>query len=315
MLNDHCHRVSTHLQSINIIIIITVQRNAKAGILANGIQTRKGNHDTEAWKTAHRSLLVQAYQPTFYHLKSTWKTLITHTIKRHPFPSHQFGFRKAHSTIQQCHRLTTIINKTLEDRQYCSAVFLDISQAFGKVWHQGLLLKIQQTLPPHYFNILQSYLQTRQLVVTYNNSTSQPGHMLSGVPQSRVLGPFLYTLYTADIPQSPNTALSTFADDTAILSNYSNPITATANLQTDLHSIEKCTRKWKIKINEEKSKHVTFSLRRETVLNSSSTRPTSPKRTQSNTWGYTSTGDLPVIATSLHYGNTWTSGPKNYTES
>jgi len=155
-------------------------------------------------------------------------------------------------------------------------VFLDISQAFDKVWHQGLLLKIQQTLPPNYFNILQSYLQPRQSVVTYNNSTSQPVHMLSGAPQVSVLGPFLYTLYTADIPQSPYTVLSTYADDTAILSNHSNPITASTNLQTHLQSIEKWTRKWKIKINKEKSKHVTFSLRRETVHNSSLTRSTSP---------------------------------------
>jgi len=37
MLNDHCHRVSTHLQSINIIIIIiiiiiNVQRDAKSSV-------------------------------------------------------------------------------------------------------------------------------------------------------------------------------------------------------------------------------------------------------------------------------------------
>ena len=49
---------------------------------------------------------------------------------------------------------------------------------------------------------------------------------------------------------------------TAILSSHSNPVTASANLQTHLLSIEKWTRKWKIKINEEKSEHVTFSLRR-----------------------------------------------------
>jgi hypothetical protein len=141
-------------------------------------------------------------------------------------------------------------------------VFLDISQAFGKVWHQGLLLKIQQTLPPNYHNILESYLHSRQLAVTYNNSISQPVHMRSGVPQGSVLGPFLDTLYTADILKSPNTTISTFADDTAILSNHSNPITASANLQPHLQNIEKWTRKWKIKINEEKSKHVTFTLRR-----------------------------------------------------
>jgi hypothetical protein len=167
--------------------------------------------------------------------------------------SHQSGFPKAHSTIQQCHRLTTIINKPLENHQYCSAVFPDVSQVFDKVWHQGLLLKIQQTLPPNYFNILQSYLQSCQLVVTYTNSTSQPVHILSGVPQGSVLGPFLYTLYTADIPLLPNTALSTFADDTAILSNHSNFIIATEDLQTHRRNLEKWTRKWRIKMRRNPS--------------------------------------------------------------
>jgi hypothetical protein len=59
-------------------------------------------------------------------------------------PSHQFGFRKAHSTIQQCHRITDIINKAFEEHKYCSAVFLDVSQAFDKVWHQGLFYKIEK---------------------------------------------------------------------------------------------------------------------------------------------------------------------------
>ena len=139
---------------------------------------------------------VSSYRPIslLSIISKMLEKLLLHRLLSDPhsqdwIPSRQFGFRKAHSTIQPCQLLTTIINKTLEDHQYCSAV-LDISQAFDKVWHQGLLLKIQQTLPPNYFNILQPYLQTRQLVVTYNNSTSQPVHMLSGVPQGSVLGPF-----------------------------------------------------------------------------------------------------------------------------
>jgi len=102
-------------------------------------------------------------------------------------PLHQFGFRKAHSTIQQCHRLTDIINKALDTRQYCSAVFFDVSQAFDKVWHHGLLLKIKQTLPPVYFNLLKSYLQHRYFVTTYNNETSLPFPIFSGVPQGSII--------------------------------------------------------------------------------------------------------------------------------
>ena len=76
-----------------------------------------------------------------------------------------------------------------------------------------------------------------------------------------LFSPFLYALYTADIPQSPNATISTFADDTAILSNHSNPIMVSAALQTHLQSLENWTRKWRIKINEEISKLFTFSLR------------------------------------------------------
>jgi len=157
--------------------------------------------------------------------------LLSDTHSQDWIPFHQFGFRKAHSTIQQCHRLTTIINKTLEVHQYCSAVFLDISQAFDKVWHQRLLLKIQQTLPPNYFNILQSYLQTRQLVLTYNNSTSQPVHMLSGVPQGSSIRPtslnpqiqpYAHSLMTQPsypTTQIPSRPLETYKPTSKVLKN------------------------------------------------------------------------------------------------
>jgi hypothetical protein len=68
-------------------------------------------------------------------------------------PDHQFGFRQKHSTVQQVHRITQVINKTLESKQYCSGVFLDISQPFDKVWHPGLIYKIKHVFPSAYFNL------------------------------------------------------------------------------------------------------------------------------------------------------------------
>lgn len=41
-------------------------------------------------------------------------------------PEHPFGFRQAHSMLQQCHRLTNTINKTLKIQEFCAAAFLDI---------------------------------------------------------------------------------------------------------------------------------------------------------------------------------------------
>jgi hypothetical protein len=40
-------------------------------------------------------------------------------------PSHQFGLHKAHSTIQQCHRITDIINKAFEEHR--GAILIEFS--------------------------------------------------------------------------------------------------------------------------------------------------------------------------------------------
>jgi hypothetical protein len=45
-------------------------------------------------------------------------------------PNHQFSFRQRHSTIEQTHRIVWI-NEALENKQYCSAACLYISQAFN----------------------------------------------------------------------------------------------------------------------------------------------------------------------------------------
>jgi len=76
-------------------------------------------------------------------------------------PDHQFGFRRKHSTIKQVHRITNKIHRAIENKQYCTAAFLDISQAFDKVWYEGLLHKLSTFLPDNMYWILQSYLMNR----------------------------------------------------------------------------------------------------------------------------------------------------------
>ena len=61
----------------------------------------------------------------------------------------------------------------------------------------------------------------------------------SGVPQGSILGPILYSIYTADMPETEHTLTATYADDTAILSSHQNPKIASANLQHHLNQFEK----------------------------------------------------------------------------
>ena len=42
-------------------------------------------------------------------------------------PSHQFGFRPKHGTIEQVHRVVHKINDDLENKRFCSAAFINIS--------------------------------------------------------------------------------------------------------------------------------------------------------------------------------------------
>jgi hypothetical protein len=54
---------------------------------------------------------------------------------------HQFGFRNRRSTVQQTHRIIHTIIQPIEDKHYCTSIFLDVRQAFDRVWHKGLLFK------------------------------------------------------------------------------------------------------------------------------------------------------------------------------
>jgi hypothetical protein len=87
-------------------------------------------------------------------------------------PNNQFGFRRKYSTIQQCHRIINKIKTSLEGREYCASVFLDVQQAFDKVWHEGLLHKLKTCLPERFYIILKSYLNDRYFQVRLDDDLS-----------------------------------------------------------------------------------------------------------------------------------------------
>jgi hypothetical protein len=165
---------------------------------------------------------------------------------------HQFGFRRAHSTIQQCHRITHTILSTSNNKEYCTSVFLDVSQAFDRVWHPGLLYRIKQHLPA-FFPLLKSYLSDRYFRTRVKGEVSALFLIKSGVPQGSVLGPLLYLLFTSDIPQAQSVTIGTFADDTVILTSHKEVLRASSILQDYLRILHIWLKKWKIKVSETKS--------------------------------------------------------------
>ena len=177
-------------------------------------------------------------------------------------PTHQFGFREKHGTIEQVNRITNEIRSAFEFGEYCSAIFLDVAQAFDKVWHEGLIHKIRCLLPQNVHAVLESYLTNRLFRVRHKSYISSDFQICAGVPQGSVLGPLLYVLFTSDIPTSNQLVTSTFADDTAILSRHKNVAVATTQLESHLLLVNNWLSQWRIKVNEQKCRHVTFTLNR-----------------------------------------------------
>jgi hypothetical protein len=102
---------------------------------------------------------VSSYQPIslLSIISKLLEKLLLKRIRSDPnteewIPSHQFGFRENHSTVQQIHRITHKIHQALENKGYCTSVFLDVRQAFDKICYPGLLYKIKRISPYHLFS-------------------------------------------------------------------------------------------------------------------------------------------------------------------
>ena len=57
--------------------------------------------------------------------------------------AHQSGFRLGDSNISQLLSTMHEVYQSFENHQETRAIYLDISKAFDKAWHEGLLLKLK----------------------------------------------------------------------------------------------------------------------------------------------------------------------------
>ena len=98
-------------------------------------------------------------------------------------------------------------------------VFLDLSKAFDRVWHDGLMYKLKTLgICGNYYGLIHSFLSDRHQRVVLNDQCSKWSHIKTGVPQGSILGPLLFLVYLNDLPEDLTTSAQLFADDTSLFS-------------------------------------------------------------------------------------------------
>ena len=161
----------------------------------------------------------------------------------------QSGFRPGDSTTNQLLYLINEIHQAFENPKSLEvrAVFLDISKAFDKVWHDGLIFKLKQNgVSDSLLMFFQNYLNNRKQRVVLIGSYSSFCTVESGVPQGSVLGSLLFLIYINDLKRNIKSNIKFFADDTMLFSIVKDPVISANNLNHDLDIIQQWAYQWKM---------------------------------------------------------------------
>ena len=140
-------------------------------------------------------------------------------------PPNQCGFWPNDSCENQ---LLSIVHSIYADFDQSPSLevranFLDISKAFDKVWHEGLLYKLETVgISGNLHKLFQSFLSDRFQRVVLNGQSSNWSPVLAGVPQGSILGPLLFLVYINDL-HNLESLEKLFADDTSLFSTIYNP--------------------------------------------------------------------------------------------
>ena len=189
-----------------------------------------------------------------------FKHLFNHLRGNNLLSSLQSGFLPGDSTVNQLTFLYNTFCQALDSGKEVRAVFCDISKAFDRVWHAGLLAKLQAAgVTGNVHTWFADYLFDRKQRVVLPGAVSDWTDIRAGVPQGSILGPLLFLLYINDIVEDIVSNIRLFADDTSLFIIVDDPVIAAGCINTDLDKISNWASTWLVTFNPSKTETLLFS--------------------------------------------------------
>ena len=185
-----------------------------------------------------------------------FKKLFNRFHQNQLFAKYQSGFLRGNSCISQLLSIAREINSSFDCDPTIdvSGVFLDISKAFDKVWHEGILFKLKTYgVNGKVLNLLTNYLHERYQRVVLNGQTSSWELLKFGLPQGSVLGPLFFLIYINDLPDNLESNCKIFADDTSLLYKAFDKHVSRTTLNK-LELINNWAFQWKMQFNPDRNR-------------------------------------------------------------
>ena len=184
-----------------------------------------------------------------------YNSLFEYFIENDLISPNQSGFKPGDSCTNQLISITHEIYQSFDDGFEVRGVFLDISKAFDKVWHNGLIYKLKQNgVAGDLLDTLTNFLKERKQRVVLNGQYSTWTNVEAGVPQGSILGPLLFLIYINDLPENLVSNPKSFADHISLFSVILNKHVSAHNLNEDLNHINHWGFQWKMSFNPDRSK-------------------------------------------------------------